>query len=347
MKKINTVLRTSIILLVLITCVYIIGRIYKNSNQSFMFSGQTASQNRGDSEVVNIGDVLPTVSDYILSDGGSQKLNDNVKSDYKPLDSVGQLVTDGVSTGQGATQDYNFPKEMYPYRAMLSETQQSVYDQIYENINLLNKEITLCHQLDTQGIKNVMTSIFNDHPELFWLETSYNYGYTSKGTVVSVILEFNKTADNFQTSKTAFLNAASQIINKASGYASDLEKERCVYKALQNSSVYDEDAELNQSAYSALVNGKTVCAGYSRAFQYIMMQLNIPCYFCSGYANGGYHAWNIICVDGTYYNVDISWDDTLGDMTNIISYSYFNLSDQAISTDHARRDMSVNLPRCE
>ena len=81
-----------------------------------------------------------------------------------------------------------------------------------------------------------------------------------------------------------FLNAAAKVINGASSLTTDLDKEQYVYKALQNMCVYDENSDMNQSAYSVFINGSSVCAGYSRAFQYIMQQLNIPCYFCTGYA---------------------------------------------------------------
>ena len=70
---------------------------------------------------------------------------------------------------------------------------------------------------------------------------------------------------------------------------------------------YDLSAEMSQSAYSALVNGRTVCAGYARAFQYIMQRLGIPCYYCTGYA-GESHAWNIVGMEDGYYNVDVTWD---------------------------------------
>ena len=105
-------------------------------------------------------------------------------------------------------------------------------------------------------------------------------------------------------------------------------------------------ALLNQSAYSALVNGSSVCAGYSRAFQYIMIKLGIPCYFCSGYANEGQHSWNIVKIQEKYRNVDISWDDTLGDMSGQNSMAYFNLTDSIIFGDHTRTGLSLNLPKC-
>lgn len=77
-----------------------------------------------------------------------------------------------------------------------------------------------------------------------------------------------------------------------------------------------------------------------------MQKLNIPCYFCMGTSNGGNHAWNIVRIDGKYYNVDLSWDDTLGEATGQISYSYFNLSDNTFGLDHTRSGLSKKLPNC-
>ena len=53
------------------------------------------------------------------------------------------------------------------------------------------------------------------------------------------------------------------------------EKEKFVHDALIDKISYNLGAEMNQSAYSTLVNGQTVCAGYARAFQYLLQQLGI------------------------------------------------------------------------
>ena len=100
------------------------------------------------------------------------------------------------------------------------------------------------------------------------------------------------------------------------------------------------NAPMNQSAYSALVNGRTVCAGYARAFQYLMQRLGIPCYYCTGYA-GEDHAWNIIKLGEDYYNVDVTWDDT-----DTPTYDYFNKSDREFGTSHMRTGLAVYLPAC-
>ncbi len=72
-----------------------------------------------------------------------------------------------------------------------------------------------------------------------------------------------------------------------------------------------------------------------------MQQLDIPCYYCTGYA-GESHAWNIIGLEDGWYNVDTTWDDA-GEGT----YDYFNRTDADYADSHVRQDMSVYLPSCD
>ena len=326
MRNVYKFLRASILILILVGGTYFIAQEYSAGIENAV-NTSAGGQSLTKETITNLGDVLATVEAEIAGGAGSEKTNDTVKSDYQPVQGTGQLVEDSKSQQTDTTPaaSYDFPENMYPYRAMLSDTQKEVYDQVYGAALELKESVTLCRQLDQSSIKNVMNAVFNDHPELFWPDTGYSYGYTSKGAVISVMLKYNETAQTLQSARQKFLNAAAKVINGASSLTTDLD----------------------QSAYSVFINGSSVCAGYSRAFQYIMQQLNIPCYFCTGYANGGYHAWNIVYIDGKYYNVDLSWDDSLGDVSNTYSFAYFNLSDKAISVDHTRRELSVNLPECK
>lgn len=114
----------------------------------------------------------------------------------------------------------------------------------------LKESVTLCRQLDQSSIKNVMNAVFNDHPELFWLDTGYSYGYTSKGAVISVMLKYNETAQTLQSARQKFLNAAANVINGAVRLRPTLTRNSMFYKALQNMCVYDENSDMNQSAYA-------------------------------------------------------------------------------------------------
>jgi len=233
-----------------------------------------------------------------------------------------------------------FDNDLYPYYAIINETQRAVYRQIYANANAQNKHFAPVEDITANDLKNAFTSVVNDHPELFWVDTAYKYQYTPKGSVADITLVFNVTANNLESSKSEFEAAAKLITDETYGSYTDYDKERIAHDTLIGKVKYDANAPMNQSAYSALVYGRTVCAGYARALQYVLQQLDIPCYYVTGYA-GENHAWNIVKLSDGYYNVDSTWDDT-----NPNTYDYFNCSDADYASDHMRRDLSIYLPSC-
>ena len=118
-------------------------------------------------------------------------------------------------------------------------------------------------------------AVYNDHPELFWLQTGYSCKYVHSGNCLEITLKYNKTVDNLQAARQEFDAAAEKILAEARTKGSDLEKEKYVHDVLMEAAEYDLSADMSQSAYSALVQGRSVCAGYARAFQYLMQQLGI------------------------------------------------------------------------
>lgn len=244
--------------------------------------------------------------------------------------------------GYGETGDgLDFDPLMYPYYAMLDDPSKHLYRQIYANANALIDDFRAVESdVTPTQLKNAFMAVFYDHPELFWLDTRFSAGYKGNGDCLELKLYFNSLANDIDTTKAQFEEAAAALNNSAS---SPYELEKYIHAALAHNNTYSLGAPYNQSAYSALVGGSTVCAGYSRAFQYACQQAGIPCYYCAGYA-GEPHAWNIICLDGEFYNVDVTWDDT--DASPEYDYDWFNKTDADYGTTHVRRDLSVYLPPC-
>ena len=239
-------------------------------------------------------------------------------------------------TGEGLS----FSAEEYPYYQMLSENQQSVYRQIYANAQNLTEKFAPEKTVSASDVKIAFEAVIGDHPEMFWLETGYSSKYLANGQCVEIDLKYNSTADDLESAKQRFDAAAQNLITGAASLDSNYEKEKYVHDALASAVTYDLTADMNQSAYSALVNGKSVCAGYARAYQYLLQQLGIPCYYCTGYS-GGDHAWNIVKLEDGYYNVDVTWDDAAA-----IRYDYFNKTDADFASTHIRQNLSVYLPAC-
>ena len=240
------------------------------------------------------------------------------------------------NTGDGLTFDARF----YPYYAMLDEKGRHLYRQIYANGDQLFPVFAPVETVTAGQLRNVFSAVYNDHPELFWLETAYACKYRENGQCVEIELKFNRTAQDLGSAKQLFEEHADQILKEAQELPDHYGREKAVHDALIDKITYDMGAEMNQSAYSAMVNGRTVCAGYARAFQYLLQQLGIPCYYCTGYA-GENHAWNIVELPDGYYNVDTTWDDT-GEG----SYAYFNKTDADYAGTHVRKELSVYLPPC-
>ena len=59
------------------------------------------------------------------------------------------------------------------------------------------------------------------------------------------------------------------------------------------------------------LRGEGVCATYAMLFYKMASRLGIETYICYGFAGGGYHAWNMVVLDGEAYYYDITWYDAV------------------------------------
>ena len=167
--------------------------------------------------------------------------------------------------------EYDFNSVYNPYYALLDTNSKKLYKQIYANTIEYKDTFVPVVDINVDDLLVVIESVLNDHPELFWLGNSFSYKYNNQKIVKQITISFNGTQNDKQT----FYEIAQDIIKEARKFTTDYEKELYVHDRLIRLISYDGNATNNQSAYSALVTGKTVCAGYARAFQYIMMQLGI------------------------------------------------------------------------
>jgi hypothetical protein len=281
-------------------------------------------------ESVNVPDAMKELCGLQDLEGEYSKLTPD------EADRIEEELSEG-ETGD----DLSFDELYYPYYHMLDMRGQHLYRQIYANAMEQNDTFKSVEKdMPWSSFKNTFEAVFNDHPELFWLNTKYSARYRDNGECLEVKLSFNRTAEDIEGSAAKFDEGANAMGTQAGGDVYDQEK--AIHDAIADAVSYSLSAEMNQSSYSALVNKSTVCAGYARAFQYIMQQLGVPCYYCRGVA-GEPHAWNIIKLYDGYYNVDVTWDDS----SSGEKYAYFNLSDAEIGKDHRRAGLSVYLPACE
>ncbi len=115
------------------------------------------------------------------------------------------------------------------------------------------------------------------------------------------------------------------------------ERELCVHDALCTNVQYADVGEESHSIVGPLLWHKGVCDGISKAAKVLLQECGIKAHVISGTAvtdAGQYepHAWNIVCINGKWYHLDITFDNTLSN--NSIRYDYFNITTNKIMTDH-------------
>lgn len=130
------------------------------------------------------------------------------------------------------------------------------------------------------------------------------------------------------------------------------QKEIAIHDYLINNCEYDyEGFESNKikdesfTAYGALCLGIAVCEGYAEAADIMLNRSGVESRIISGKSRGYGHAWNLVKIEGEYYHLDITWDDTAQlSSDGKQRYYYFNLSDEDIKKDHEW--VKADYPAC-
>ncbi len=261
------------------------------------------------------------------------------------LESSDEVLEALRNTSMGSLgEEYTFSSNYYPYFNMLNDKCKALYKQIYANALSLKAEFLPVKKAKSAEWNNALMSVSYDHPELFWLDTTMYTEYDYKGNVVKVQISFYDEFGDLDVAKEKFEAMTSYLLTGTEELSSAYDIEVFIHDELANKLTYNLDAPLNQSAYSAIVGDQTVCAGYARAFQYLMQKKGIPTFLVVGWGggliSGSMHGWNMVQLDDGYYNVDVTWDDQ-----DSVDYNYFNKSDQDFHR-HIRMFNSSYLPAC-
>ena len=215
------------------------------------------------------------------------------------------------------------------YYGQLSGEEQVMYRELLQGLQKMEECITI-HAGRGDRPEKVYEYLLYDRPELFWCAGS------SQMTVYEDYTEFYPayvcTSNEREQRQAEIDAAAAECAAGLDPSAGTYDRIRYVYEYLVNTVDYDENAPDNQNIYSALVGKSSVCAGYSRAAQYLLNNMGIECIYVVGTAQGQEaHAWNIVNCGGNYYQMDV----TFGDPVFLSSESGENLPGNIIYYDYS------------
>lgn len=211
-----------------------------------------------------------------------------------------------------------------------------VESKIYQAVKRQKKNIIIYDHLSANNIYLIMNSLINDYPDLFYI-SNWEYKITEYYVVLKPIytLSHKEILDIDKECKIQ----KKFILSRVEGL-SQLEIVKRIHDILIRNIKYSyDDNDFVHTIVGGLVFRKAVCDGYSKLFKLLLDDLNINCIIVNGkgfnktLVDSENHAWNMICLDGNWYHVDVTYDNSLS-VPDFIRYDYFLVNDNMIRNDH-------------
>lgn len=233
-----------------------------------------------------------------------------------------------VASGKSILDDYT---SKYAYNTLTS-TQKKIYAAIFKAAK--NHE----DSADISGLGATASDVEKaywafdyENPQFFWLANGY--GYTTLGNrIYSVSMAYSRSKSEAERIKPLFEAAAQKITDEALKQDNLFDQVKVIHDAIIDMTTYNATGPSYKSeADGPLLHGTALCEGYSKAFMYLCQSVGIECICVAGYA-GENHMWNMLKLDGEWYNMDVTWDDAN-------TYEYFCIPTSKIISDHSFRNV--------
>lgn len=121
----------------------------------------------------------------------------------------------------------------------------------------------------------------------------------------------------------------------------NVDKIKAIHDYIINNTVYDNEKADNlhnqdyvakyrsQTAYGPLIEGFGICGGYSDAMTLFLNKMNLKNYKISS----DNHVWNLVNLDGSWYHLDLTWDDpVVNTKENLLLHNFFLISSSELES---------------
>lgn len=233
------------------------------------------------------------------------------------------------------------------YYNRLNKSQQRVYHAMKVGLQSLAPSFPV-PRLDTKELTEIYTLLRLDCPEIFY-SVGFRYRYYTDSENVEMIPEYLFQKSKIVDHQRAMEARVKKLVRQAE-MLSEKEKELFVHDFICENVRYDKlKKPYSHEIIGPLGHGVGVCEGIAKVVKILCDALGIWCIIAISEANPEKkikyrHAWNVVRINGKYYHLDATFDNTLGHGERI-RYDYFNLSDSQIFRDH--EPVIWQIPPCE
>ena len=229
------------------------------------------------------------------------------------------------------------------YYGRMPKDKQNTYRAMLAGLMDLSDEILLPQVPTTDGnwLYDVFFQLRLDHPEIFWA-VGFKYRHYKDSPNLILIPEYIFGKNKIREHKKALHARVEKLVRPAAKF-SEWDKEKYVHNFICENIRYDKlKKSYSHEIIGPLGHGVGVCEGIAKSVKILCDALGVWCVIaiCGNNPEKGIkyrHTWNIVRINGQYYHLDATFDNTLGrneDDSVSIRYDYFNLDDKNIFRDH-------------
>lgn len=252
----------------------------------------------------------------------------------------------------------------------MSDSRQNVYAQLFTGISS-EKNVFYIYAENPDDIGPALSGLLADHPEFFWLDGQASiYGSNGSG-IKKMTMTFNIDASEIASTRSRIEAAVQEFLSRLPEGAGEYEIVKSAYEYVILNTSYDNSLSCsqNQNIQSVFLLHESICAGYAKAFQYLLHRAGVYCAYIEGTIEGNSddgtadssgsisdgrnaHAWNLVRIDGTYTLVDPTWGDPTysADTPDInapsIFYGYLCITTEEMARLNHVPDAAYALPDC-
>ena len=222
----------------------------------------------------------------------------------------------------------------------MNKNQQAAYRAMQQGLTNLSDEFQI-PRLEGKDLSNVFFELRPDHPEIFWA-VGFKYRYYKDSPNLILIPEYIFDKNKIREHQKALGARVDKLVRTAMKF-SEWDKEKYVHDFICENIRYDKlKKSYSHEIIGPLGHGVGVCEGIAKSVKVLCDALGVWCIIaiCGNNPEKGIkyrHTWNIVRINGQYYHLDATFDNTLGkneDGSTSIRYDYFNLDDKNIFRDH-------------
>lgn len=222
------------------------------------------------------------------------------------------------------------------YFNRLNKVQQNTYYAVKRGLQSLSSSFQI-PRLEGKELTDIYFLLRLDCPEIFYT-VNFKYRYYQESGNVEMIPEYlfdkNKIKDHQKAMK-----ARVEKLSRPAAKLSETEKLLYIHDFICQNVRYDKlKKAYSHEIIGPLGQGVGVCEGIAKSVKILCDALGIWCIVAISEANPEKnikyrHAWNVVRIQGQYYHLDVTFDNTLSS-PEMIRYDYFNLCDKQFFRDH-------------